>query len=307
MPVLAMLLATLLWSSSVVGSKVAVTALAVTEVATGRFLFAALALWLLVLATRRNARLSRVGKRPLLMGLLDPGLVSLFMIWGLSHTVAVNVAVFWSLMPLLLPILARLFLHERLQLSIMLGAGLAFCGTMLLVWHQSDLGQGSLFGDALALLGVLCACANALVARRVAQSRAEPMVVTAYQMSMAMAIAVLAFIAIERPSRPLEGLDSGAALLILYLGAVATAGPFLLFNFALRHLTVGRISLFPALVGPLAIPMAAVFLGETVTPTDLAAVLLVMTGVALPSLWKHPSVIRLIPRRNRSLRRSDAD
>ena len=296
MPVLAMLLATLLWSSSVVGSKVAVAALAVTEVAAGRFLFAAGVLWLLVLVTRRRARLKQVGRRPLLMGLLDPGMVSLFMIWGLSHTVAVNVAVFWSLMPLLMPILARLFLHERLQLSIMLGAVLAFAGALLLVWHQSDLGQGSLFGDALALGGVLCACANALVARRVAQTHAEPMVVTAYQMSMAIVIAALAFIAIERPAQPLQGFDTGTSLLILYLGAAATAGPFLLYNYALRHLTVGRISLFPALVGPLAIPMATIFLGETVTTTDLAAVALVMAGVALPSLWQHPAVIRLIPR-----------
>lgn len=296
MPVLAMLLATLLWSSSVVGSKVAVAALAVTEVAAGRFLFAAGVLWLLVLVTRRRARLKQVGRRPLLMGLLDPGMVSLFMIWGLSHTVAVNVAVFWSLMPLLMPILARLFLHERLQLSIMLGAVLAFAGALLLVWHQSDLGQGSLFGDALALGGVLCACANAMVARRVAQTHAEPMVVTAYQMSMAVVIAALACIAIERPAQPLQGFDTGTSLLILYLGAAATAGPFLLYNYALRHLTVGRISLFPALVGPLAIPMATIFLGETVTTTDLAAVALVMAGVALPSLWQHPAVIRLIPR-----------
>ena len=298
MPVLAMLLATLLWSSSVVGSKVAVATLAVTEVAAGRFLFAAGTLWLLVLATRRYAGLNQVGKRPLLMGLLDPGLVSLLMIWGLSHTVAVNVAVFWSLMPLLLPILARVCLHDRLQPSIMLGACLAFGGAMLLVWNQSDLGQGSLFGDMLAMAGVLCACVNALVARRVAQSQAEPMVVTAYQMSMAIVIAALAFIVIERPAEPLQGFDLDTSLLILCLGTVATAGPFLLYNFALRHLTVGRISLFPALVGPLAIPMAAVFLGETVTTTDLAAVLLVMAGVALPSLWEHPVVVRLIPRRS---------
>ena len=98
MPVLAMLLAALLWASSMIGVKLAVAELAIAEVVAGRFLFAAGLLWAIVLVTRQPVRLGQA-KRPLLMGMLDPGLVSLIMVWALQHTSAVNASVFWALMP----------------------------------------------------------------------------------------------------------------------------------------------------------------------------------------------------------------
>ena len=76
----------------------------------------------------------------------------------------------------------------------------------------------------------------------------------------------------------------GPMVLMLYLGMVATAGPFFLLNFALRHLSVGRMALFSSLVGPLSVPMAALFLGETIQGLEIAAIATVMLGVFLPNI-----------------------
>ena len=82
MPALAMLLASLLFASSNVGTKIALADLAIVEVVSGRFLFAAAVLWAMVLLTRQPV-VWKEARRPLLMGLPDPGLVSLFVVGGL--------------------------------------------------------------------------------------------------------------------------------------------------------------------------------------------------------------------------------
>ena len=110
------------------------------------------------------------------------------------------------------------------------------------------------------------------------------MVTTAWQMSMALIIGLFALTFIEGPAAPLEQLDSNVLILMLYLGGIATAGPFFLLNFALSHLPVARTSLFSPLIGPLSVPLAAFFLGETIQALEIAAIAVVMLGVLVPTL-----------------------
>lgn len=283
MPVLAMFLAAMLWSSSIIGSKLAVLELAVTEVVAGRFLFAAATMWAVVLLTRQPVQLGQA-RRPLLMGMLDPGLVSLFLVWGLHHTSAVNVAVFWALMPVVMPLAGRLVLREAVNPAVVAGALLAFTGAVVLMLANRASGEGNLFGDMVAISGVLCAVASSLVARRVAQQQGRPMVTTAWQMSMALAVGSLALVLLQQPAAALEHLSRGPVGLLAYLGMIATAGPFFLLNFALRRMPVGHASLYSSLVGPLSVPLAVLVLGETMQAMEIAAIATVMLGVFLPSL-----------------------
>ncbi len=282
-PVLAMFLAALLWASSMIGAKLAVAELAITEVVSGRFFFAVGALWLIILITRQPVNLKKA-RRPLVMGILDPGLVSLFMVWGLFHTSAVNASVFWALMPLVMPIAGRLVLKEAINPMVIVGAVLAVGGALMLVSANQSAGEGSLFGDMLAICGVLCAVLNALLARRVAQTQGRPMVTTAWQMTMALLIGGAALLVLEQPGESVVRVAQGPLALLIYLGVATTAGPFFLLNYALRHLPVGRTALFSSLVGPLSVPMAAVVLGETIQGQEIAAIAIVMLGVFLPSL-----------------------
>jgi drug/metabolite transporter (DMT)-like permease len=65
---------------------------------------------------------------------------------------------------------------------------------------------------------------------------------------------------------------------------IASAAPFFLYNFALRTLSVGRASLFPCLLAPVAAPLAAAYLGTPVSLRDLVAIAVVVLGVLLPAL-----------------------
>jgi drug/metabolite transporter (DMT)-like permease len=281
---LAMLAAVCLWASATPTTKLAVEEIAVAEFVALRLALAAGALWLMVALTRANVRLRQVGWRPLVMGMLEPGLVTFVVSIGLTMTSPVNGSVFWSLTPLLMPVLGYLVLGERLETAVMLAALLAFAATILLVWGQNQHGGGSWIGDLCVASGVVASAVNALIARRTAQAGANPLVTSCWQLTSASVVAVLLLVAIPTWGSHLAHASLPALSALFYLGLVVSAGVYILSNYALRHLPVGRVGLFSCLVGPIGTAMSALLIGTKVSTLDLVALALVIGAVLLPSL-----------------------
>lgn len=284
LPLLAMLTACLLWSSSIVGNKFLLGHLAIAEAGLARFAVAALTVWLVVLLTGRIAKLRQIGWRQIAMGLLEPGMITVLFLWGQSRTTAVNAASFWALMPIIMPILGRLVLGEALRAVHLAAAVIAVAGVALLLDGQSRYGAGDLFGDMLCIAGVLCGAANQLIGRRVAQRGGDPLATSAVQITTAAVLLGAVLLLIERPTLRIAAAPGEVYAVILLLGAVASLGPLVLYNYALRHLPVARISLFPPLVGPIGASLSALFIGEAVGWRDAAAIAVILTGVFLPNL-----------------------
>jgi drug/metabolite transporter (DMT)-like permease len=281
---LAMLAAVCLWSSATPVTKLAVAEIAVGEFVALRLALAAVALWLIVAVTGAKARLRAVGWRPLVMGLLEPGLVTLVVSFGLTMTSPVNGSVFWSLTPLLMPVLGFLVLGERLEIAVVAAAALAFAATLLLVWGQNEHGGGSWLGDLCVAGGVVASAINALLARRTAQAGANPLVTSCWQLtSGALLTALLLALLPARGGHLLEA-SPPALVSLLYLGLAVSGGVYILSNYALRHLPVGRVGLFSCLVGPVGTAMSALLLGTELSRLDLVALGLVVGAVLLPSL-----------------------
>ncbi len=284
LPTLAMLAAVFLWSSATPGSKFALNEIAVAEFVVIRLSLAALALWLIVLATGAAARLSKVGWRPLVMGLLEPGLVTLLVSVGLTMTSPVSGSVFWGLMPLIVPILGRIVLGEAIEPVVLVAAAIAFSGTLMLVWGQSQHGGGSVTGDLLVASGVLCSAFNSLLSRRNAQTGANPLVTSSWQLTSACCVASLLLFVMPATGASVAEARPQAVAVLLYLGLVVSAGVYILSNYAVRHLPVGRMSLLGCLTAPLGAMLSALLLGTQVSVLDVLAVGLVILAVALPFL-----------------------
>jgi drug/metabolite transporter (DMT)-like permease len=279
-----MLAAVCLWSSATPVTKLAVAEIAVGDFVALRLALAAIALWLIVAVTGAKARLRAVGWRPLVMGLLEPGLVTLVVSFGLTMTSPVNGSVFWSLTPLLMPVLGALVLGERLEMAVMAAAALAFWATLLLVWGQHEHGGGSWLGDLFVAGGVVASAINALLARRTAQAGANPLVTSCWQLtSGALLTALLLALLPARGGHLLEA-SPPALVSLLYLGLAVSGGVYILSNYALRHLPVGRMGLFSCLVGPVGTAISALLLGTELSRLDLVALGLVVGAVLLPSL-----------------------
>jgi len=277
-----MLAAVFLWASATPGSKYALMHMAVGWFVLMRLLLAALALWLLVLVTGANARLRSVGWRPLVMGLLEPGLVTFLVSAGVSMTSPVSGSVFWGLTPLIMPILGRVVLGERIETIVLFAAAVAFTGTALLVWGQNQHGGGSVPGDLLVVSGVLASAINALLARRNAQAGANPLVTSSWQLTAGCSLAAVLLIAGPLEARGASGASVQSIAVLLYLGLVVSAGVYILSNYALRHLSVGRTSLLGCLTAPLGAMLSALVLGTQVSRVDLLAFAIVVFGIALP-------------------------
>lgn len=71
---------------------------------------------------------------------------------------------------------------------------------------------------------------------------------------------------------------------LFYLGLVVSVGVYILYNYATRHLPVGRLSLLGCLVAPVGTAISAIFLGTHVSAVDAAGITVVVLAVALPSL-----------------------
>ena len=279
-----MLGAVCLWSSATPVTKLAVAEIAVGEFVTLRLALAAVALWLIVAVTGAKAHLRGVGWRPLVMGLLEPGLVTLVVSFGLTMTSPVNGSVFWSLTPLLMPLLGYLVLGERLEMAVLAAAATAFAATMLLVWGQNEHGGGSWLGDLCVAGGVIASAVNALLARRTAQAGANPLVTSCWQLTSGAMLTALLMAFFPATGAHVFDASRPALISLIYLGLVVSGGVYILSNYALRHLPVGRVGLFSCLVGPVGTAMAALLLGTELSTLDLVALAIVVGAVLLPSV-----------------------
>jgi drug/metabolite transporter (DMT)-like permease len=293
MPHLAMLIAMAFGASSFTAGKAAVDVLPASEVLAVRFVLGASILWLVLVAMRARLRPDRYDAHAFLVGLGEPGVGSVLAFWGLTLTTAVHATVIFAWAPLLQAVLARLVLKERLIPEVIVGSVLALVGTAWLVGDRFDSGDGSLLGDTMCLVGLLLMSGAQLVLRRVAQARGRPIAAAAWQLTGSAAAAIAASLLIEWPFLGIAWhapADPEIWLVILYLAVFVTAAVFALTNYSLRHLPVGLAGLYYVLLVPFGVPIAVIFLGETVTAGDLAAIVLIALGVALPSLSGVPAI-----------------
>jgi len=292
-----MLAAVFLWSSATPASKYVLEEMPAAEFVVLRLSLAAVALWLVVLAMRPDARLRVVGWRPLVMGLLEPGLVTFLVSLGLTMTSPVSASVFWGVTPLIMPLLGRIVLGEPIEPIVLGAAVVAFGGIAVLAWGQTHHGGGSLMGDALVAGGIMASVLNGLLARRNAQAGASPLVTASWQLTTACCISALLLAVLPAQGPALSGVGSTTLGVLLYLGLVVSAGVYILSNYAVRHLPVARMSLLGCVTAPLGAALSALFLGIEISALDIAAIALVIGAVALPTFLKFRSPAAVEPKR----------
>jgi len=270
-----------------IANKSIIDLLAVTEINSMRFVIGAAMMFLVAGMAGQLAGIRNVGLGPILMGLLEPGGSSLFLVWGIAHTSAVSASVILSTIPILMPVLGWAVLREPMRASVLTGATVTIVGTILLVQGQSAHAGGDMKGDLIVLIGVLFICINQLVARRVAQVHGSAVAVSALQLSSAALLSLAVLVTVERPTVYLAHFDGEIASTIVFIGLMGGAIPFLLHNFSLRHMSVGRVALFVPLIGPLGAIMAWAYLDTLITRIDVLAIAMVVLGVAMPMLSKR--------------------
>jgi drug/metabolite transporter (DMT)-like permease len=181
---------------------------------------------------------------------------------------------FWTIL------IAWPVLGERLKGLQWLAVALAFAGLTLVVepWNW----QGDLTPKLWAVLSGFGWAAGTVAVKYFQRERSFDMLnFMAWQMLLGM-LPVLP-IALVYPTRPPEW-DATYSLLVLYTGAVSTAGGFMLWIAVLRWLTAGAASLNMLAIPVIALVSSMLFFGERLTPLEWSGIACLGAGLLLVSL-----------------------
>lgn len=262
-----------LWGSAFVAIRDAGQTLSPGSLALGRLLVSlvvlgvAAAIWREPLPRRRDL----LGIAA--FGVLFLGVYSVTLNEAERHVDAGTAAMLINTGPILIAILAGIFLGEGFPRWLFAGCAVAFGGCVLIGVANSQ--SSSRAGIALLILAA-CAYATAVLIQKPVLARVSPLQVT-WLGCAAGTVVCLPF----APTLASE-LDDGAAIgWIVYLGVAPTALGFATWAYALRRMNAGRLASLAYLIPVVAILLGWALLGET--PPWLAAVggALCLAGVAL--------------------------
>lgn len=244
-----------------------------------RMLFAFLLMLPFFAAGRLKGRYALPKGRDLVWSLASGLFLGLhFAAWisSLRYTSVASSVVLVSTHPVLVLLLGSLFLAEKVPRRGWLYAGLVVAGTGLL--SAGDLGGGSsmLFGDLLAFAGGISVALYMLIGRSVrGRVRLVPYTFVVYGTS-----AFVLFCMMMGTGVPLGGYPAADFVLFLALALFCTIGGHSLYNYSLKYLNAGYVSISVLLEPVLATLLAFLLLGELPPPLSFAGASLIVIGIA---------------------------
>jgi drug/metabolite transporter (DMT)-like permease len=266
-----------LWGSAFVAIRDAGQALSPGSLALGRLLVSMLALG--IAATIRPEPLPQ--RQDLLriaaFGVLFLGVYSVTLNAAERRVDAGTAAMVINTGPILIVVLAGIFLKEGFPRWLFAGCGVALTGCVLIGLASSQAGSRAGFGIALLVVAAI-AYATAVVVQKPALVRASPLQVTWLGCAAASVVCLPFAPALVRE---LDAAGATGIAWIVYLGLAPTALGFATWAYALRCMSAGRLASLAYLIPVVAVALGWVLLGET--PPWLAAVggALCLAGVAL--------------------------
>lgn len=214
------------------------------------------------------------------IGLLWFGLYNVALNAGEQRVDAGTAAMLIQLSPVLIAVLAALFLKERFTISLATGLALALTGVALIAFSTSP--SGGVGGRDYAL-GVLLTLVSAiaysisLILQKPLMARLPAVSVTWLACTVG-AVSCLPF-AGDLVSQ-VRAAPASSNWWLVYLGVFPTAIAFTTYAYALKNMSASNLGVTTYLVPPLTIVLGLVFLGETPPVMAYAGGVLALVGVA---------------------------
>jgi drug/metabolite transporter (DMT)-like permease len=290
LPVAAVAVTLVLWASAFVAIRHLGEDFTAGALSLGRLAVGALALGLVALSRGLPRPSGRDWLGLVTIGVLWFGVYNVALNQGERHVDAGTAAMLIQISPVLIALLATLFLGERFTLFLGLGLALAFAGVILIGLSQPG-GHNDLIGVGLCLVAALVYSVS-LVVQKPLVSRLPAIHVTWLACTIG-AVACLPFTG--QLVHDTAHASTSDVVWVVYLGVFPTAIAFTTYAFALRHMSASNLGITTYLVPPLTILMGWVFLGEAPPTMAYAGGALALVGVAVarrkpraPSVGPHP-------------------
>lgn len=292
-----MTLAMLLIGSLFVVSKVIVQSVPVFVASFLRqFLaFLALAAWLYV----QKSTMPKIERRDwgvlLIQGVVGIFLFSVFALYGLKYTNAIDANIITSTTPLSMMLIAVLLLGERLTMRRVSALLLALLGTLainVLGTHDSGSRQEVWFGNGLVVLAVLAEgvfFGFGKLLKSPISSTWLSLILTAIGSVLFAPFAAYSAVSTDWSQVPWK-----TWLLVLYTGVALTAFGVVLMNRGLQQVPASNASIFTALMPVSGVVLSVIFLREQFHWYHALGMVLVLAAMALVMFEKKDTVVQTI-------------
>ncbi|GAB3773192.1 drug/metabolite transporter (DMT)-like permease [Nocardioides ginsengisegetis] len=277
LPVAAVGVTLLLWASAFVAIRYLGDDFTPGSLSLGRLLVGAICLGVAAL-TRGRPHLSRSDLvRVVVIGVLWFGVYNVALNEGERRVDAGTAAMLIQVSPVLIALLAALFLSERFTVYLAVGLALAFGGVALIALSTSPGGNRDVLGVVLCIVSAVVYSVSVILQKPLV-SRHKAVHITWLACTVG-AIACLPFagdLVRETADAP-----ASSILWVVYLGVFPTAIAFTTYAFALNHMSASSLGVTTYLVPPLTIVMGVLFLGEAPPAMAYAGGALALVGVSL--------------------------
>ena len=264
-----------LWGSAFVGIRAAGAWLSPGSLALGRLLVSCTLLSLVALARRDHLPRPRDLAAIAAYGVLWLGLYSVALNAAERTVDAGTSALLVNTGPIIVAILAGLFLHEGFPRRLFAGCAIAFAGTVMIGLATTHQRTGAAFGIVL-LIGAALAYSTAVVIQKPVLARVPPFQLT-FLGVVAATVACLPFA--PGLASDLSRATPSAVAWMVYLGAFPTAVGFATWAFALRRTSAGRLGSLTYLAPVVAVLLSWLLLGEAPPWLALVGGVLCLAGV----------------------------
>ena len=266
--------------------KLALQEFYVMDLMAVRFSLAFVLMLIFALLMRVDLSIKKIGLTPFLMGLLNPFLVTLSFHIGLLLTSPVSGVALISTLPIWQPFVARVFLKEKIEIKVIIGAFITIIGTLILLSTQKKIGGGNYLGDFIIFLGMMCVSINEVLGRRFMQTKVNQLGVNTFQYMIGAILSVLTLFILWPDSsfKYNNYLNFSPPVLAAITLSFITFGAYLFYNFALRRAPIGRISLMYPLTGPIGATMSWIVLGSTMSINIFVSLIIILIGTIIPQI-----------------------
>ncbi|MGZ8743390.1 MAG: DMT family transporter [Nocardioides sp.] len=277
LPLLAVATTLVLWASAFVAIRHLGKEFSPGALSLGRLVVGSLVLGA-VLMTRGWVRPRKADWLPLVaIGLLWFGIYNVALNEGERRVDAGTAAMLIQLSPVLIAVLAVLFLRERSAPTLWIGLVVAFAGVAVISLATSSGSNSDVLGVLLCLVSA-AAYSVSVILQKPLLSRMPAIQVTWIACTVG-AVACLPFagqLVTEAAVAPVADLGW-----VLYLGVLPTAIAFTTYAYALTHMSASSLGVTTYLVPPITVLMAWVLLDETPPAMAYVGGALALAGVAL--------------------------
>lgn len=275
----AMLAATLLWASAYIAMKYALRSFhPITMVFLRMAVASAFCLVLVPVVKLRVNYQPGDWKWLAAMVLCEPCLYFIFEGYALKYTSASQAGMLVSTMPVFVGLGAWIVLKEKLAPIVWAGCILAIAGVVWLnIGAVADAhAPRPILGNSLELIAMLFGGGYAVCVRRLSANYSA-VFLTSMQVWGGF-IFFLPGLLLPGAGIPWEA-PLAAWLSVIYMGLFMSFGAYSLYNFSLKRMPAGKVSVYLNLIPVFTLAMGMIILGERLTPMQYAASAIVLLGV----------------------------